>query len=160
MNKSTRSALVTQYREGYDAIVAALQDITEAELDAREEPQEWSPREIVHHLADSEMTSAIRLRRLIVEENPEIVGYDQEEFVRRLYCDRPLEPSLLAFKGARDSTADILDRMTEDEWSRQGTHSESGTYSVTDWLETYAVHAHDHADQIRRARATVSHQTG
>lgn len=156
MDQSRRSALVAQYREGYDVIVAAMQDITEIELDAREAPQEWSPREIVHHLADSEMTSAIRLRRLIAEENPEIVGYDQEEFVRRLYCDRPLAPSLLAFKGARDSTADILDRMTEDEWSRQGTHSESGIYSVTDWLETYAIHAHDHADQIRRARATAS----
>jgi hypothetical protein len=46
--------------------------------------------------------------------------------------------------------------MTEDDWSRQGTHSESGVYSVMDWLAIYAMHAHDHADQIRRARATVN----
>ena len=158
MDAATRSALVDQYRQGYDAVVAALDGITQAEMDAREGPGEWSPREIAHHLADSEMTSAIRLRRLIVEENPVIVGYDQEAFVRRLYCDRPIEPSLAAFRAARESTADILDRMTEEEWSRQGTHSESGPYSVLDWLETYAVHAHDHADQIRRARATVAEQ--
>lgn len=156
MDTETRSALVRQYRQGYDAIIEALQDITEAELDAREAPGEWSPREIVHHLADSEMTSAIRLRRLIVEENPVITGYDQEEFVRRLSSDRPLAPSLAAFAAARESTADILDRLTDEEWSRAGTHSESGAYSVTDWLEIYAAHAHDHADQIRRARATVA----
>lgn len=156
MDTETRSALVRQYRQGYDAIIEALQDITEAELDAREAPGEWSPREIVHHLADSEMTSAIRLRRLIVEKNPVITGYDQEEFVRRLSSDRPLAPSLAAFAAARESTADILDRLTDEEWSRAGTHSESGAYSVTDWLEIYAAHAHDHADQIRRARATVA----
>lgn len=156
MDRSIRDALIAQYRQGYDAVMAALEGITEAGMEAREAPGEWSPREIAHHLADSEMTSAIRLRRLIVEDNPEITGYDQEAFVRRLYADRPIEPSLAAFRAARDSTADILDRMTEEEWVREGTHSESGPYSVIDWLETYAVHAHDHADQIRRARTTVT----
>ena len=156
MDEATRSALVTRYRQGYDAVMAALDGITDAELDAREAPGEWSPREIAHHLADSEMTSALRLRRLIAEENPVIVGYDQEAFVRRLYCDRPIAPSLAAFKAARASTADILDCLTEEGWGRQGTHSESGAYSVLDWLEIYAAHAHDHADQIRRARATVA----
>lgn len=157
MDRSTRSALIAQYRQGYDAVIEALADITDAELDTREAPGEWSPREIVHHLADSEMTSAIRLRRLIVEENAEIVGYDQEAFVRRLYCDRPIEPSLAAFRAARETTADILDRMTDEEWASTGTHSESGPYSVTDWMETYAVHAHDHADQIRRSRGANGH---
>jgi DinB superfamily len=155
MDQATRWALVERYRLGYDAIAEALRDITEAELDAREAPGEWSPREVIHHLADSEMTSAIRLRRLIVEENPEITGYDQEAFARRLFYDRPLEPSLAAFRAARESTAAILDRLIEEDWARQGTHSESGTYSVSDWLEIYAVHAHDHADQIRRARASA-----
>lgn len=84
-----------------------------------------------------------------------IIGYDQEAYARILYYDRPIEPSLQAFRYARESTAQILERMTEVEWERAGTHSESGRYSVHDWLAIYAVHAHDHADQIRRARATV-----
>lgn len=46
--------------------------------------------------------------------------------------------------------AAILERLSEDDWSRQGTHSESGAYSVMDWLALYAAHDHDHADQIRR----------
>jgi hypothetical protein len=156
MDEATRSALIAQYRQGYDAIVEPLRDITEVELEACEAPGEWSSREIVHHLADSEMTSAIRLRRLLVEESPEISGYDQEAFARHLYYDRPIPPSLATFRAARSSTADILDRMTEAEWARESTHSESGAYSVLDWLVIYAAHAHDHADQIRRARATVN----
>jgi hypothetical protein len=150
-----RAELIQQYKDGYLLIVEALDGISEQELDAREGEGEWSPREVVHHLADSEMTSAIRLRLLIAEDVPHIVGYDQEEFARRLYYDRPIEASLAAFKAARATTAELLGRMSEAEWAKSGTHSESGPYAVTGWLEIYAQHAVEHADQIKRARAVV-----
>ena len=152
MDIERRQQLVEQYRRGYEAVVRALDGITEAQLDRRPAPGKWTAREIVHHLADSEMTSAIRLRRLIAEDSPVIVGYDQEEFARHLRYDRPIAASLGALKAARETTCEILERLTEAEWQRAGTHSESGPYSVHAWLESYAVHAHDHADQIRRAR--------
>ena len=156
MNVAVREALIDQYEAGFEAVSAALEGITDAELEAREAPGEWSPREIVHHLADSEMTSAIRLRLLIAQDAPTIFGYDQEAFVRQLYPDRPIEPSLAAFEAARAATAPILRRLSEEQWRRSGTHSESGPYSVEDWLRIYGSHAHDHADQIRRARATMA----
>ena len=156
MNATERAALIDQYEDGFWAVSAALEGISAAELEAREAPGEWSPREIIHHLADSEMTSAIRLRLLIAEDGPTLLGYDQEAFVRRLYPDRPIEPSLTAFQAARAATAPILRRLDEEQWRRAGTHSESGAYTVEDWLRIYSGHAHDHADQIRRARAAVS----
>jgi DinB superfamily len=152
----TRQALIERYREGYRVVSEALDGITDAELDARPGPDKWTAREIVHHLADSEMTSAIRLRRLIAEDQPVIVGYDQEEFARKLYYDRPIGASLEAFKAARLTSAEILQRLTDAEWTRTGTHSDSGPYGVQKWLEIYAEHAHGHADQIRRARATTA----
>src|SRR5215213_984126 len=112
MDQTHRDALVSHYEAGYDAVTAALAGITDAEWDAREGQGEWSPREIVHHLADSEMASALRLRRLIAEDNPVIVGYDQDQYARILFYDRPIEPSLAAFKAARDSTAPILHRLS------------------------------------------------
>jgi hypothetical protein len=155
MDAAARKELVNRYKDGYRMVIEALEKITDRELDARPAPGKWSAREIVHHLADSEMTSAIRLRRLIAEERPAISGYDEEEFARRLHYDRPIESSLEAIQAARRSTADLLDRLTEAEWGREGTHTESGRYTVENWLEIYARHAHDHAEQIRRARASV-----
>jgi hypothetical protein len=152
----TRQALIDRYRDGYRVVTEALDGITDAELDARPGPGKWTAREIVHHLADSEMTSAIRLRRLLAEDQPVITGYDQEEFARKLYYDRPISGSLDAFRAARLTSADILERLTETEWARMGTHSESGAYGVEKWLEIYAQHAHGHADQIRRARASAA----
>jgi hypothetical protein len=152
MNIERRRQLVAQYRDGYAEVMRALEGASDAELDRRPAPGKWTAREIVHHLADSEMTSAIRLRRLIAEDNPVIVGYDQEEFARRLKYDRPIASSLAAFKAARETTGDILDRLTEAEWTRTGTHTESGAFSVYKWLDYYAGHAHGHAEQIRKAR--------
>src|SRR5204863_6853756 len=106
MDQDTRTKLVEQYKEGYRVVSEALAGATDEELDARPAPDKWSAREIVHHLADSEMTSAIRLRMLLAVDNPKIYGYDQDEFARRLHYDRPLESSLDAFKGARRSTAE------------------------------------------------------
>ena len=72
-------------------VVDALQGATEEMLDARPRADAWTAREIVHHLADSEMTAAIRLRLLLVEDRPKILGYDQDAFVRRLHYERPHE---------------------------------------------------------------------
>lgn len=157
MNPAERKRLIDRYREGPAEVDRALAGITEAELDFRIAAGEWTPREVVHHLADSEMTAAIRIRRLIAEEEPMIAGYDQEEFARRLYYHRPVEGSLLAFAGARSSTADFLEEFQESDWERFGWHNEyDGPFTVIGWLEYYADHAHDHADQIRRSRAAAT----
>jgi hypothetical protein len=152
MDKTTRSELVVRYKEGYAKVVEALEGASDAELDAQPAPSKWTAREIVHHLADSEMTSAIRLRLLLAAPAPQIAGYDQEEFARRLHYDRPIEASLEAFKAARRSTAELLDRMADADWLREGSHTEVGAYTPERWLEIYGVHAHDHAAQIRVAR--------
>src|SRR5512134_2285964 len=130
MDDRERSRLIGMYRDGYRAVVEALHRATHDELDARPGTGRWTAREIVHHLADSEMTAAIRLRLLIAQDRPAIQGYDQDEFARKLYYDRPYQSSLEAFRYARQCTAEILERLTAAEWLREGTHSEMGRYGV------------------------------
>jgi hypothetical protein len=146
-----RQALIQRYRDGHSAVVEALRGLKDDELD-RSASDEWTPRMIAHHLADSEMTSAIRLRKLIAEDSPVLTGYDEAQFAKKLTSDRPIEPSLEAMRYARESTAQILDRLSEEDWHRAGTHSERGAYTVEDWLTIYANHGHDHAQQIQRSR--------
>jgi hypothetical protein len=152
MDHEERKKLIAQYRDGYAAVAEALLKITPDELDAKPRPGHWSAREIVHHLADSEMTSAVRIRRLLAEDRPLIQGYDQDEYARRLRYDRPHETSLELFKYVRLATAELLERLEEADWLREGTHSESGRYTAETWLKIYAEHAHKHARQIRAAR--------
>jgi hypothetical protein len=152
MEAEERARLIKRYRDGHRVVMEALSGITQEELDRSASGGEWTPRQTAHHLADSEMMSAIRIRRLLTEDKPEIHGYDEAAFARMLTSDRPIEPSLEAMRCARETSAQLLERMTKDDWRKVGTHTESGTYSAQDWLTIYAAHAHDHADQIKRAR--------
>lgn len=151
MTTDQRRRLLDRYASAAGELEAAIADVRDDELDAHPIEGEWSVREIAHHVCDSEMTSAIRLRRLIAEDDPAITGYDEMEWSRRLhYPERPIGPSMAAMHGARETTLSILERLTDQEWERAGTHSELGAYSVDRWLEIYAEHPREHAEQARR----------
>src|SRR5215211_2139481 len=157
MTPEERNDLIATYAAGYDEVMKALHGFPAESLGARAIPGKWSAREIVHHLGDSETTSAWRLRRLLVEDNPVIQGYDQDQFATRLrYNERDYEPALEAFRLARVTTMQLLPLMSEEDWQRAGTHTESGRYTIEDWLRIYASHAHNHAAQIRRLREALN----
>ena len=157
MTSEERNRLIAQYAAGAREVEAALAGFPAAALTAHPFPGKWSAREIVHHLADSETASALRLRKLLSEEHPVIQGYDQEAWAILLrYNLRDHAPALELFRAVRATTAQLLPGMTEEDWERAGWHTESGLYTATTWLQIYAVHAHNHAGQIARLKATLT----
>ena len=150
VDANERGRLIEKYRDGYRAVAEALDGISDEDLD-RSVEDGWTPRQIAHHLADSEMEAATRIRRLLALESPTILGYDEKAFAP-LAGDRPIHSSIEAFRFARETNVQLMQRMTEDDWRRIGNHTERGAYGPEDWLIVYVSHAHDHAAQIRRAR--------
>jgi hypothetical protein len=154
VDDAERTTLIDRYRTGTADVEAALVGITDDELDRQPgDADSWTARQVAHHLADSEAMAYIRLRRLLAEDEPLIVGYDEPEWARRLHYDRPIDSSLAVLVAVRSASLELLGQLGEADWSRVGTHSESGPYGVETWLRIYADHAHDHADQIRAGRA-------
>jgi len=157
MTPEERNALIAMYAAGYEEVTQALNGFPAESLAAHPIPGKWSAKEIVHHLGDSESTSAFRLRKLLVEDNAIIEGYDQDQFATRLrYNERDMAPALEAFRAARESTVPLLRMMSEEDWQRVGTHTESGRYTTEKWLTIYANHAHNHAAQILRLREALN----
>lgn len=157
MTNEERQQLISRYCDGYKEVGAALDDFPAQQLTAHPIAGKWSATEIVHHLADSETTSGLRLRRLLVEDHPLIQGYDQDAYAAHLnYNQRDMRASLEAFRYARETTAQLFAFMKDEDWHREGTHSESGSYSAEDWLNIYAAHAHNHAAQIVRLKEALS----
>ena len=158
MSPEERSRLIDRYEAGYQEVVDGLEGFPADALGTHPFPGKWSAREIVHHLADSETASALRLRKLLAEEYPVIHGYDQETYaiLLRYNLREDIRPSLEAFRAARETSAQLLHTMGDEDWSLAGWHTEAGVYTVTRWLQIYAAHAHDHAAQIRRLREAVT----
>ena len=149
LSKAERAALIQRYADGPARLRAALTTVPPAALQWRPKPGEWSAHEIVCHCADSESHASLRMRTLVVEREPVIVGYDQERWAQVLdYHDHPLDAALAVVDAVRASTAALLTRLGDDAWSRAGRHTESGHYTAEDWLRIYAGHVHDHAQQI------------
>jgi hypothetical protein len=157
MNPEERSKLIAKYNEGYKEVSDALKEFPTELLTARPQAGKWTACEIIHHLADSESISAHRLRKLLVEDRPVIEGYDQDKFAIHLkYNDRDTGPALDAFRAARATTSQVLALMSNNDWQREGEHTESGRYTAETWLRIYAEHAHNHAAQIRRLRSALN----
>jgi DinB superfamily len=149
VNATERAALVQRYGEGPTRLRAALATVPPAALQWRPKTGGWSAHEIVCPCADSESHASLRIRTLVVEPEPVIVGYDQERWARTLdYHAHPLSDALAVVEAVRASTTALLRRLPEEAWRRAGRHTESGHYTAEDWLKIYGTHLHDHADQI------------
>jgi beta-glucanase (GH16 family) len=151
MSHDEREALIGHYARGPERIREALATVPKAALSWRPDAGKWSVHEVVVHCADSETNAALRIRYLIAEEEPLIVGYDQDAWARVFdYQAQPLEDSLAATSAARSRTVPLLRRLTEADWGKEGRHTESGRYTAEDWLRIYAAHLEGHAKQIER----------
>jgi len=149
MTKQQRDTLIEQYADGPRRLGMALAKIPPAVRKWRPAPGEWSAHEVVCHCADSEVTSYSRIRMVLAENDPLIVGYNQEEWARKFdYHKLPLEPALAAVAAVRLTTAALLRNLTDADWARKGRHTEMGEYPAEKWLELYAAHLDGHAQQI------------
>ncbi len=151
LNRSERDALIQRYADGPARLRAALATVPPGALKWRPAPKEWSAHELVCHCADSETNAAGRIRYVLSESDPLIVGYDQDQWaVTFEYHDHPLDPALAAVDAVRANTAALLRRLPDSGWARVGRHTESGRYSAEDWLRIYAEHLEVHARQIEK----------
>ncbi len=151
MTAQEREALVAQYAKGPQRIQEALARVPKEALQWRPAPGKWSVHEVIVHCADSETNAALRIRYLLAEKDPLIVGYDQDAWARVFdYHSQPLEESLAVTAAARSRTVPLLHAMREPQWTKQGRHTESGPYTPEDWLRVYAAHLEGHARQIER----------
>jgi hypothetical protein len=149
MDKTLRDTLIQQYGDGPRRLRDALARVPAAALKWRPAPGEWSAHEVICHCADSETASYARIRYVIAEPDPLIVGYDQEEWTRRFdYHALPLEPSLATVEAVRATTTAMLRTLSDEAWARKGRHTEIG--DAEKWLELYAEHLEGHAQQIEK----------
>jgi hypothetical protein len=149
LTPSETADLIAQYAAGPDVLRAALAGVPADAMQWRPAEDEWSVHEIIVHCADSETASAHRIRVLVAEPDPLIVGYDQAAWAKLLdYHARSIDVALEAVAAARASTAEFVRSLPPEAWTRSGRHTESGHFTAEDWLRIYAVHLHDHADQI------------
>ena len=143
-----------QYLNATKTFLDLVESLTSEQLDVANS-EGWNARQVIHHVADSEAQSYARLRRLIAEPGTSIQGYDEglwAENTTLSYKNHKIESSLEVFKAVRKSSYELLLRIDDSLLSNKCIHTESGEYSVKDWLNSYIKHPVDHANQIKEIR--------
>lgn len=151
MTPAERSALIHRFAAGPDLLEQSLARVPGIAHLWRPAPGKWSVHEIIVHCADSEANAHMRVRYLVAEPQPLILGYDQDYWaIEMTYHEHPLPPALATIRAVRANTVPLLERLTERQWQKTGRHTEHPEYSVEKWLEIYAEHLEVHARQIGR----------
>lgn len=144
-------SIALEYENATNEFLETVRLLSDSNLDISD-TQGWSPRQVVHHMADSETQSYARLRRLIAEPNTEIQGYDENIWSESSvlgYKVLDIDLSLDVIRAVRKSSCEIVRRLPNEFINNACFHSESGRYSIGDWISTYTKHPIDHSNQIK-----------
>jgi hypothetical protein len=146
--------LLERFRRGAELVAVVSTGSAGAEWDFVPAPGKWSVRQIMCHLADSEMVGADRFRRVIAEHDAILQNYDEKAWTEKLdYHRRKFSTALETFRRVRGENYELLKGIPEEAYARYGRHSIRGPVTLKDLLVIYAEHAEGHARQIQEARA-------
>ena len=146
------NTFAADYKRATDQFLDFVNTISDLDLD-KSDAEGWTPRQVIHHMADSEAQSYARLRRLIAEPGTVIQGYDENKWASEEtlgYKTEGIEKSLAVISAVRDSSYELLKRVNPEQLEISGVHSESGEYSIKQWLADYTKHPVDHLNQIKK----------
>jgi uncharacterized damage-inducible protein DinB len=147
---------IEQYARGAGQVAEAIKGLSGDDFLKTPVPGTWSIGQIVIHLMDSDLIASDRMKRVIAEENPAIIGYDESAFAKKLFYDK-LDPFLAAdiFRKNREMTAVILRNLPDSAFSRVGTHNEHGKVTLQEFLNTYVGHLEHHLGFLRHKRQLI-----
>jgi len=119
--------------------------------------ENWSVVEVICHLRDAEEISLQRTLAMRDQDNPLIIGYDQEALAReRKYHEAHLRSALTGFIAFRQRHLDVLAGLTPEQWERSGRHNEFGNINIFAFAIHKASHDAIHCAQIARQLKLVT----
>ena len=145
-----RKAKIESYGNDYEKLAAALESLPREMWEFRDEHGCWSVHEHIIHIADSEVNSYIRCRRLISEPGKPLMAYDENQWAESLrYHEQSVEDTLQLFKWLRLKSYTLIKSLPDSVWSHTCYHPENGDMTLDDWLDVYAVHVDEHIQYMR-----------
>lgn len=150
------SELIESYLDGIQSLRRAVAGMTREQLVARPVPGKWSTLEVVCHLVDSDQAWIHRMKRIIAEQRPLLIGYDETRFTTMLgYHERALDDELHLFEKMREQMACVLRGLPADALDRTAVHNESGLLTLLQAIELEIDHVAHHLQFIVEKRRAL-----
>ncbi len=145
--------MIEHYIQGADVLQQAIRGLSTAERNAFPVPGTWSIQQIVMHMMDSDLIAGDRMKRVIAEDRPTLIGYNETRFAQRLpYAELDAEVACDIFAKNRRMMGEILRRQPDEAFDRTGLHNETGEITLAYLVKTYAGHLDHHMQFVRQKR--------
>jgi hypothetical protein len=147
---------IDEYLAGVQLLRRAIAGMTREQLVSRPVPGKWSTLEVVCHLVDSDQAWAHRMKRVIAEDKPLLIGYDESRFSSALaYHDRDAEEEVKFLEQTRRQMAQVLRGLPATTFARVGIHSEYGRVTLEEMLKVEIDHIPHHVKFIAEKRRAL-----
>ncbi|MCA1686933.1 MAG: DinB family protein, partial [Planctomycetia bacterium] len=155
-NEQRSSPLVDRYASGGAILAYAVLGLTPEQEQARPGPGAWSVAELAAHLLDSDLVYADRMKRVIAEDDPILLAFDENAWVEKLdYRELPVGDSIDLLSANRRRMSRILRRCADADFVRAGRHSERGRVTLAELLATATHHVDHHLRFLYAKRAKL-----
>jgi uncharacterized damage-inducible protein DinB len=152
----THSQLIDDYLAGSQVLRRSVASMSREQLLATPVAGRWSTLQVVCHLVDSDQAWLHRMKRVIAEERPLLIGYDETRFANSLACDvRDVEEELNIFEQSRQQMGRILRSLAPDAFQRVGVHSERGLCTLEEMVRIETEHVSHHVRFIMEKRRAL-----
>jgi hypothetical protein len=116
----------------------------------------WSIQQVVIHVMDSDLIATDRLKRMIAEDNPTLIGYDENKFAQNLFYDeQPADAAVQIVDLNRKLFVNVLRKLPDAALQRKGNHNERGLITVGKYLQSTIDHLEHHLKFIHAKRANM-----
>ena len=151
--------LLDTYVGQADNLSKSIAGLSRDDLLAFPVPGTWSIQQIVLHLVDSDLILADRMKRVIAEDNPPLIGFSETKYAARLHYDAQ-DAAIAAdiFAKNRRLMSSLLGRLPESDFQRTGIHNERGKLTLTDLVKNAVDHlAHPRLSRSSEALCCAAH---
>ena len=148
--------LLDDLRAFQSQLVLAVHGLSDDDMRKPELPGKWSINDVVAHLGDLELISAVRIRAILAADAPAVPVLDQERWVSRVHRrGEPMSELLEQLWFHRRMNIRILERLQSDDLRKQGRHYEFGLLTIGQIAERLRNHDEKHLAQIERIKTTL-----
>ncbi|HEY3975094.1 MAG TPA: putative metal-dependent hydrolase [Candidatus Sulfotelmatobacter sp.] len=132
---------------------AAIQGLTESQLDKPYRPDGWTVRQVVHHVPDSHLNAYVRFKLALTEDEPTIKPYAEDRWAELADTKAtPVGVSLSLLESLHDRWIRLLRSLSPNDWQRTFRHPELGAMTLEKTLALYAWHGRHHVAHITSLR--------
>ena len=132
---------------------AAVEGLSDEQLDTEYRPEGWTLRQTVHHIADSHINTLTRFKLALTEDTPPTIKpYHEDRWAELADSKLPVAASLAIIEGVHTRLVDVLRSLSEDEFQKEFIHPETGSWTIERAAALYAWHSKHHTAHITRTR--------